>query len=370
MCLPMHQKEDMIGIPPDELAGKLKVLGLKPFATGQILQWIYKKYISSFDEMTNISKDARELLKKDFTLGEMKLVGMQESNDGTKKFAWELEDGRVIESVLIPSESHEKASRYAQQKVPREKWRKRLTLCISTQVGCAMGCSFCRTGDMGFVRNLSRGEIIGQILETAKRTENRITNVVLMGMGEPLDNYENVVGAIRVMLDTKCLGLSRRHVTLSTCGLVPGIERLAKDDPGAKLAVSLNGTTDEQRQRTMPINIKYPMAKLFEALERYSKATGGNVITFEYVMIGGLNDSMDDAKRLVKLLNRFPSKVNLIPLNTCASARPKGRGHNAPSEETVQRFAQFLRNKHIQVNIRSSRGQDIMAACGQLASGT
>ena len=186
---------------------------------------------------------------------------------------------------------------------------------------------------------------------------------MLMGMGEPLANYDNVVNAINIMVDSKCLYLSKRHVTVSTCGLVPEIERFAKDNPGIKLAISLNGTTDEQREKLMPINRKFPLAKLFEALKRYSSSTKRSRITFEYVMVGDLNDSNDDAKRLVRLLSYFPSKVNLIPLNPY-----KGCGHKAPTEETVQRFAQYLRNKRIQVNIRQSRGQDILAACGQLAS--
>ncbi|PIR17826.1 MAG: 23S rRNA (adenine(2503)-C(2))-methyltransferase RlmN [Deltaproteobacteria bacterium CG11_big_fil_rev_8_21_14_0_20_49_13] len=398
------KKQNINDIPISEFPKAIKDLGLKPFNTAQIIQWIYKKGADSFDDMTNLSKEARGLLKERFCLGGLKLVKTLESKDGTKKFAWELRDGNVIESVLIPSESHEKASGHGQTKTPKENWKKRTTLCISTQVGCAMGCSFCRTGEMGFVRNLSQAEIIGQILEATRQEaggrkqekrdrgsclmphashfNQRISNVVLMGMGEPLANYDNVLKALHIMLDTKRLGLSRRHVTLSTCGLVPEIERFARDNPGVKLAISLNATTDEQRERLMPIDKKYPLAKLFAALKKYSGATKRDVMTFEYVMVGDLNDSHEDAKRLVRLLSRFPSKVNLIPLNAACHSRESGnlvnegdphfRGDDRylpPTEETVQQFAQYLRNKHIQVNIRLSRGHDILAACGQLASG-
>jgi 23S rRNA (adenine2503-C2)-methyltransferase len=202
-----------------------------------------------------------------------------------------------------------------------------------------------------------------------------------MGMGEPLANYDNVVNALRIMIDTRCLNLSRRHVTLSTSGLIPGIERLAKEGLDIKLAISLNATTDEEREKIMPVNKKYPLEKLLSALKAYSRATKRSRMTFEYVMMDGFNDSNDDAKRLVKYLSHFPSKVNLIPLNPCYACHSRESGNpvnarnsrfcggdRAPSEATVQRFAQFLRNKHVQVNIRSSRGQDILAACGQLAS--
>jgi 23S rRNA (adenine2503-C2)-methyltransferase len=243
-----------------------------------------------------------------------------------------------------------------------------------------MGCSFCRTAEMGFVRNLTQGEILDQIIEATHVIDStailrqaqddrlhkgmpRITNVVLMGMGEPLANYDNVLGAITVMISASAFGLSKRHVTLSTSGLVPEIGRLAKDNPGVKLAISLNATTDKVRDRLMPINKKYPLEKLFAALRKYSAQVKTSRITFEYVMVKDLNDSADDAKRLVRLISHIPSKVNLIPLNAVqdGSCRP-------PANATIQSFANILRNKNIQVNIRSSRGQDILAACGQLAS--
>ncbi|MBI2341982.1 MAG: 23S rRNA (adenine(2503)-C(2))-methyltransferase RlmN [Deltaproteobacteria bacterium] len=245
------------------------------------------------------------------------------------------------------------------------------------------------------MRNLTQGEIVDQILEVQIQCHplphpppsrgrdgergTRVTNVVLMGMGEPLANYDNVVSAIRIMTDTKCLGLSKRHVTLSTSGLVPEIERLAKEGLDIKLAISLNATTDEARSAIMPVNKKYPLALLSKALKKYAEATGRHRLTFEYVVIDGQNDSAEDAKRLVKLLSHIKAKVNLIPLNAMPPHPvPPPRGGRvrervnlqAPSEASIQRFAQLLRNKNIQVNIRNSRGADILAACGQLSGGT
>ncbi|MBI2092124.1 MAG: 23S rRNA (adenine(2503)-C(2))-methyltransferase RlmN [Deltaproteobacteria bacterium] len=373
-------------IPIAEFPKTIEGLGLKKFAASQIIQWIYKKGATSFDEMTNLSMDARKILKEKFYLSRLELVKTLESSDGTKKFAWQLADGKIIESVLIPAEHGSKIpiNQRTPPLLPRRAGnalthqRTRLTLCISTQVGCAMGCVFCRTAEMGFVRNLTQGEIVDQILEVQIQCHplphpppsrgrdgergTRVTNVVLMGMGEPLANYDNVVSAIRIMTDTKCLGLSKRHVTLSTSGLVPEIERLAKEGLDIKLAISLNATTDEARSAIMPVNKKYPLALLSKALKKYAEATGRHRLTFEYVVIDGQNDSAEDAKRLVKLLSHIKAKVNLIPLN----AMPP----HPPSEASIQRFAQLLRNKNIQVNIRNSRGADILAACGQLSGGT
>jgi 23S rRNA (adenine2503-C2)-methyltransferase len=394
-------------IPFSEMPKIIEGLGLKKFAASQIIQWIYKKHATSFDEMTNLSMDARKILKEKFYLSRLELVNTLESSDGTKKFAWRLEDGKIIESVLIPAEPCSKIplNQRANVLTPRQSsgqayQRTRLTLCISTQVGCAMGCVFCRTAEMGFVRNLTQEEILDQVLEAqqfilrqaqdersqyparGEPVEPRITNVVLMGMGEPLANYDNVVSAVRIMTDTKGLGLSKRHVTLSTSGLVPEIERLAKEGLGIKLAISLNATTDEARSAIMPINKKYPLALLFKTLKKYIEATGRYRLTLEYVVIDDQNASAEDAKRLIKLLRHIPAKVNLIPLNfvdihgcptSVGTIAPAKAGHpkvglKAPTEASIQRFAQLLRNKNIQVNIRNSRGADILAACGQLSS--
>ena len=363
-------------------------LGLEKYTAGQIVQWLYKKNATSFEEMTNLSKGARKILSENFYISRLKLVKKLQSADGTQKFAWGLEDGRIIESVLILSEPYSKVPKNQRTNALTHQ-RTRFTLCISTQVGCAMGCVFCRTGQMGFIRNLTQGEIVDQILEAQKQCHplphpppsrgrdgvrgHRVTNVVLMGMGEPLANYDNVVNAVRIMLDSKCLGLSKRHVTISTSGLVSGIERLAEEKLEIKLAISLNATTDEARAEIMPINKKYPLASLFKALKKYATATGRNRITFEYVIIEDENDSIEDAMRLVKLLSHIPAKVNLIPVNVVPTfrsgeiAQSKDRDYRTPTEETIQRFAQYLRNKNVQVNIRISRGTDILAACGQLA---
>ena len=347
-------------------------LGLEKYTAGQIVQWLYKKNATSFEEMTNLSKGARKILSENFYISRLKLVKKLQSADGTQKFAWGLEDGRIIESVLILSEPYSKVPKNQRTNALTHQ-RTRFTLCISTQVGCAMGCVFCRTGQMGFIRNLTQGEIVDQILEAQEKRGARITNVVLMGMGEPLANYDNVVNAVRIMLDSKCLGLSKRHVTISTSGLVSGIERLAEEKLEIKLAISLNATTDEARAAIMPINKKYPLASLFKALKKYATATGRNRITFEYVIIEDENDSIEDAMRLVKLLSHIPAKVNLIPVNVVPTfrsgeiAQSKDRDYRTPTEETIQRFAQYLRNKNVQVNIRVSKGTDILAACGQLA---
>lgn len=381
----MEGKQNIKDVPIGKIPEMTKAFGLKSFTANQIIQWLYQKNVTSFDEMTNLSKETRKTLAENFYISRLKLHKILESTDGTKKFAWKLSDGNIIESVAIPSEAYKKVRDFGDDsKIPDGEPRTRITLCISTQVGCAMGCAFCRTGEMGFVRNLSQSEIIDQILGVALEMKlpafgqvspaaTRIANVVLMGMGEPFANYDNVVNAIKIMIDHKCLYLSKRHVTLSTSGLVPEIEKFAKDNLGIKLAISLNGTTDKQREQLMPINKKYPLTKLFETLKKYSNATNHDRITFEYVMVGDYNDSGDDAKRLVKLLSHIPSKVNLIPLNPFTGSPRKvsdtlGGDLKAPTEESIQRFAQYLRNKNIQVNVRTSRGQDILAACGQLAT--
>jgi len=366
------KKRSIKDIPLDELPKLAEELGQKKFVAAQLVDWLYKKCVSSFDEMTSLSKPLRQQLNQKFYVSRLKLAKKQISSDGTQKYAWKLSDGHIIESVLIPSEEYTKASKYEKEKVPRDDWRKRLTLCVSTQVGCAMGCKFCRTADLGFIRNLTQSEIIDQIIDSQREfngsdkithSSSRISNVVLMGMGEPLANYDNVMSAVKIMLNSKAFNLSKRHLTLSTSGLVDGIERMAKDDLGIKLALSLNATTDELRSKIMPVNKKYPLAKVFEALKKFALETDAYRITFEYVLLADLNDGVEDAKRLVRLISNVPAKVNLIPFNGFEDAEFK-----SPDEATVERFAQYLRNKNIQVNIRASRGQDILAACGQLAA--
>ncbi len=327
----------------EELKEFVKELGLEPYRAKQIAQWLYKKRVKSFDEMTNLSKKARELLSRKAKIDVLKTVKVEESSDGTRKYLFELPDGNRIESVFIPEKD----------------WN---TLCVSTQVGCPAGCKFCLTAKDGFTRNLTAAEIVDQYIQVQRDVgENRrISNVVFMGMGEPLLNFDNVKKAVKIMTHRDMLDLSTRKVTVSTVGVVPGIERMAKEMNRVKLAVSLHATTDEQRERIVPLNRKWPIGKIMEALRRYP-ADNNRRIMIEYVMLKGVNDSLEDARRLVKLIKGIPVKVNLIPFNPYPGApfQPTPR-------EDIEKFQKVLWDHNIAVFIRDSRGQDISAACGML----
>lgn len=315
-------------------------LGLPRYRADQLLLRIYGKYASDIDEIAEFSKELRALLKEIACIGSLALLKKETSTDGAEKFLFSLEDGKSVESVLIPEKS-------------------RLTLCISSQVGCAMGCSFCLTGRSGFARNLKSHEIIGQIVAANRIIgPERVTNVVLMGMGEPLANFNAVVDSLRGMVEL--LGISRRKITLSTSGIVPKLRLLPHNAPGVNLAISLNATTDEVRNRLMPINRRYPIQRLIGACREYPLPPGRRM-TFEYVMIGGVNDYPDDARRLVKLLSGILCKVNLIPLNPFP-----GCGLKRSPDESIQSFQSILMRNKLRAFIRESRGQDINAACGQL----
>jgi len=316
-------------------------LGLPAYRAGQILRWIYEKKVHSIEEMTDLSKDLRKRLSEVSYISNLRLITRKVSKiDGTEKYLFGLLDGESIESVLIPD-------------------AERLTLCISSQVGCAMGCAFCLTGKMGFRRNLKAYEIVDQIISVSRLEDRHITNIVLMGMGEPLMNLDEVSEAINRMIGL--LKISRRKITLSTSGYVPGIKKLPKALPKmVNLAVSLNATTDEVRDRIMPINKKYPISVLIDALRHYPLEKTRR-ITFEYVLIDGLNDTPEDAKRLIKLLRGIPSKINLIPFNEYP-----GSGMKPPSEEKTLSFQRILISSGMTAFIRKSKGSDIMAACGQL----
>lgn len=331
-------------------------LGLKKYRAGQALDWIYRHHATSFRGMTNISKPERELLDARFYIPELILQKTEISGDGTKKFLFGLEDGHTIESVLIPDKD-------------------RLTLCISSQVGCGQGCRFCLTGSSGFRRNLKGWEIADQVLAAEKILrqgrnahepiiQRHITNIVLMGMGEPLANFDEVVKALGVITSGHGLGFSSRRVTLSTAGLVPEIERIGRSGLGVNLAVSLNGTTDEVRSRIMPINRRYPLRRLLDACRRYPLKPRQR-ITFEYVLLAGVNDTDEDAERLAGLLKGIRCKVNLIPFNPFP-----GSVFSRPDEERVHRFQRILLDHHYTAPVRESRGSDISAACGQLRERT
>jgi len=317
-------------------------LGLPAYRAVQILRRIYEKKVHSIEEMTDLSKELRKRLSEVSYISNLRLITRKTSKiDGTEKYLFGLLDGESIESVLIPDAD-------------------RLTLCISSQVGCAMDCVFCLTGKMGFRRNLKAYEIVDQIISVSRLHRDRhITNVVFMGMGEPLINLDEVSEAISRMIGL--LKISRRKITLSTSGYVPGIKKLPKALPKmVNLAVSLNATTDEVRDKIMPINKKYPISVLIDALRHYPLEKTRR-ITFEYVLIEGINDTTEDAKRLIKLLRGIPSKVNLIPFNEYP-----GSEMHPPPEEKILSFQRILISSGMTAFIRKSKGSDIMAACGQL----
>jgi len=310
----------------------------------QVFRWIHARGVTDFAQMTDLSQELRAKLAETLTVATPALETRQTSEDGTTKFLLKLADVRHIEAVYIPD-------------TPAQ------TFCISTQVGCAMGCAFCLTGKMGLVRNLSAGEIAGQVRVLAHATGLAGTpfNIVLMGMGEPLHNYDATMKALQLVGSEEGLNVSPRRVTLSTVGVLPGLEKLAREAYMPNLAISLHATTEAQRDLLVPINRKYSLAQLMDACRKFPLKKRSR-ITFEYVMVAGVNDSVEDARRLVRLLNGLKAKVNLLPLNEAA-----GIPYSRPSDEQVDAFAQVLANAHITVSVRKSRGRDIRAACGQLA---
>ncbi len=337
------EKIDLKNLSPQELEGLLSSFGKERYRALQILRWLYQKGVHTIDEMTNLSKKLRQDLNQIAYISHLSLVRAEESRDGTKKFLFELQDGEGIESVLIPD-------------------RRRLTLCLSTQVGCAMGCRFCLTGKIGFKRNLTLSEMLNQILgvrETLSREES-ITNIVLMGMGEPLANYQNTLKAIELMTHPEAFNFSYRRVTLSTVGLLPELEDLTREKLRFRLALSLNASDEETRDRLMPINRRYPLREILKVC-RNVPLHRRDRITFEYVLIEGENDSVKEAKGVVKLLKGIPSKVNLIPLNEAPEIPYK-----RPSDEKIRRFQEILIAGGLTAIVRRSKGADISAACGQL----
>ena len=329
----------------EELRSMMTLLGLEPYRADQVLKWIYSGYASSFDDMTNIAKKDRAILSEAFVISGPMISATEVSSDGTRKFLFQLEDEHTIESVLIPDED-------------------RQTLCVSSQVGCLQACRFCLTGSGGFVRDLKGREIADQVLEVSRILKQEatrgITNIVLMGMGEPLANFEEVMKALTIITSEAGLGFSPRRVTVSTDGLIPEIEKLGKSGVKVNLAVSLNATTDEVRDRIMPVNRRYPIRELLDACRRFPLEPRRR-ITFEYVLLEGVNDSVEDALRLAKLLRGIKCKVNLIPFNPFP-----GSGFKRPNDAAVRLFQKILLDHHYTAPVRVSRGRDISAACGQL----
>jgi 23S rRNA (adenine2503-C2)-methyltransferase len=337
------EKVDLKNLSPLELNEFLGPFGKERYRTIQILRWLYQKGAQSFDEMTNLSKGFRKELSQVSFISNLHVLRVEQARDGTKKFLFELEDGNRIESVLIPDKT-------------------RLTLCLSTQVGCAFGCRFCLTGRMGWKRDLKTSEIVNQILIVRRMLSPKasITNIVLMGMGEPLANYRNSLKAIELMAHPDAFKFSSRRLTLSTVGLLPELERLAEEKISFRLAISLNASDEETRTHLMPVNRRYPLSKLLGLCKKFPLRQRTR-ITFEYVMVEGVNDSPEDAKRLLRILRGIPSKVNLIPLNE-APEIPLRR----PSDEKVKRFQEILMQGGLTAIVRTSKGTEISAACGQL----
>jgi 23S rRNA (adenine2503-C2)-methyltransferase len=326
-----------------ELEREVASLGAKPFHGRQVFRWLWRKGTSDFERMTNLGRELRGGLAGHFSDTGPVVESKQTSSDGTTKFLIRLADGRHIESVYIPD-------------TPAQ------TFCVSTQVGCAMACAFCLTGKMGLTRHLTAGEIAGQVRALAHETglAGSPFNVVLMGMGEPLHNYDATMKALRILADEEGLALPPRRVTLSTVGVVPAIERLADEPLMPNLAISLHATTDEQRSQIVPLNKKYSLAELMAACKALPIGNRRR-ITFEYVLLQGVNDTPADARRLVKLLDGIKAKVNLLPLNEAA-----GIAFTRPSDDRVNAFARILADRGVIVSVRRSRGRDIRAACGQL----
>jgi 23S rRNA (adenine2503-C2)-methyltransferase len=336
-------KIDLKNLSPSELIEFLASFGKERYRSIQMLRWLYQQGVESFDEMTNLSKRFRQELSQISFISILRPVHVEKAADGTKKFLFQLEDGNRIESVLIPDKA-------------------RLTLCVSTQVGCAFGCRFCLTGKTGWKRDLTVSEILNQILAVRKMLpgEKSITNIVLMGMGEPLANYRNTLKATALMAHPDAFRFSSRRITLSTIGLLPELEEMLKEKTPFRLAISLNASDEETRTYLMPVNRRYPLSKVL-ALCREFPLRRRIRITFEYVMVEGINDSSLDAKRLLKILRGIPSKVNLIPLNEAPEIPLK-----KPSEEKVKRFQEILMEGGLIAIVRNSKGREISAACGQL----
>ena len=338
-----QRRPDIAELERSELESALEERGYARFHARQIFRWVYRRGVNDAAAMTDLSRELRATLAREFSLTTPTLAHRETSIDGTEKFLLRLADGRHIESVFIPD-------------TPA------MTFCISTQVGCAMACAFCLTGKMGLVRNLTAAEIVGQVRVLAGALDMRDTrfNIVLMGMGEPLHNYDETMKAVRILADEHGFELPARRVTLSTVGLLPALERLAKEPVMPNLAISLHAPTDLQRGELVPINRKYGVGDIIEACRRFPLKKRSR-ITFEYVMLAGVNDSPADAKRLAKLLSGVKSKVNLIPLNAAA-----GIPFERPSDDAIDRFAKTLADHGVRVSVRKSRGRDIRAACGQL----
>ncbi len=325
----------------ENLKEELKQMGEKPFRAEQIFKWLYDEKVETFDDMTNLSLELREKLKSNYTICNFNILKKQESKDGTIKYLLDVLDGNAIETVLM-------------------RYHHGNSICVSSQIGCKMGCKFCASTGIKFIRNLTSGEIVEQILRVEQDTKERISNVVFMGIGEPLDNYENVVNAVHIINNPKGLNIGARHISISTSGLVPKIYQLAEENIQCTLSISLHATTNEKRNQMMPINNTYPIEELLQACKDYIAKTNRR-ISFEYALAKDNNDNLEDAKQLSKLLKGMLCHVNLIPINKIENGK-----YDKSSNENIMKFRDYLNEHGIVATIRRELGTDIDAACGQL----
>ena len=344
-------QENIVGLSREELNERFLNLGLKKFRSGQVWHWLYHKGVTSFEEMTTLSKTVREQLRQKFAIKRPMIIEKQTSMDGTIKWLLQFEDGTKAETVFIPEED-------------------RGTLCISSQVGCTLNCSFCHTGTQRLVRNLTPSELVGQILTAfdelsawpSAQAGRPVTNIVLMGMGEPLYNLDNVITALKIVMDNEGISISKRRITLSTSGIVPEIYKCGLETD-VNLAISLHAVTDNVSNILVPINKKYPIKELLKACREYPGVSNSRRITFEYVMLKGINDSLSDAKALIKLMEGIPAKINLIPFNPWP-----GSPYERSEKSQIEQFAKIILKAGYPSPVSTPRGDDILAACGQLKS--
>jgi 23S rRNA (adenine2503-C2)-methyltransferase len=346
-------RRELVGLTREELIAELATLGEKPFRAKQLWHWIYHQGVTDFAAMSSIARPMQQKLAERFVVGRPEAATVQTSSDETRKFLFRYRDGQQVETVYIPDRHADRGA-----------------VCISTQVGCTLSCRFCHTGTQKLVRNLGAAEIVGQFMAardsygewpSPKDDQPRLlSTIVVMGMGEPLYNYENTAKALRIIMDGEGIGLSRRRITLSTSGVVPMMDRCG-EELGVNLAVSLHAVTDELRNEIVPLNRKYPIAELLDACRRYPGASNARRITFEYVMLRGVNDSEAEARELVRLLHGLPAKINLIPFNPWP-----GSPYQTSTHEQTAKFAAILNDAGYSSPIRRPRGRDILAACGQL----
>jgi len=342
-------KASIFDLDFEELKIILKNQGLSPFGANQIFDWLYKKWIFLPEQWTNVSKSSRQFIEESYDLSLLEIVWNGLSKDGTRKFLVKMHDGQTVEAVVIPA-------------------RERLTLCLSSQVGCAVGCTFCHTATQGLKRHLKTGEVVGQYMAVQNwlfenvGKDHKLTNIVYMGQGEPLHNYENMKRATQIFMSERGLGLGQRRITLSTSGLVPAIEKLAVDFPPVNLAISLHSARNEVRTEMMPINKVYDLQRLFTAIKQIPLKAHRR-ITYEYLLAEGVNDQIEDVEALSELLNSKESKINLIPFNEFPGSKYK-----RPSEKKIMWFLDQMIKKGFTCTIRTTKGSDILAACGQLKS--